>query len=45
MKRLLTVMILGLFVFVGCTDSREKLSVFNVGDYMDRSVIRDFENE
>ncbi len=45
MKRLLTVIILGLFVFVGCTDSREKLSVFNVGDYMDRSVIRDFENE
>lgn len=44
MKKLLTVIIFSLF-FVGCSDSREKLSVFNVGDYMDREVLKDFEEE
>lgn len=48
MKRILRVIliaILTLFVLSGCSSSKEKLYVFNVGDYMDMDLIKEFEEE
>ena len=48
MKRILKVILITLFtlfVLSGCSSSKEKLYVFNVGDYMDMDVIKDFEEE
>lgn len=48
MKRILKAILITLFtlfVLSGCSSSKEKLYVFNVGDYMDMDVIKDFEEE
>ncbi|WP_099950770.1 ABC transporter substrate-binding protein [Ezakiella peruensis] len=43
--RVILIALLTLFVLSGCSSSKEKLYVFNVGDYMDMDVIKDFEEE
>lgn len=43
--RAILIILLTLFVLSGCSSSKEKLYVFNVGDYMDMDVIKDFEEE
>lgn len=48
MKRILRVTLIALltlFVLSGCSSSKEKLYVFNVGDYMDMDLIKEFEEE
>lgn len=48
MKRILRVILIALltlFVLSGCSSSKEKLYVFNVGDYMDMDLIKEFEEE
>lgn len=43
--RAILIILLTLFVLSGCSSSKEKLYVFNVGDYMDMDLIKDFEEE
>jgi spermidine/putrescine transport system substrate-binding protein len=42
---MLTAILLGIATLAGCGDSREVLRVYNVGMYMDKTTVKDFETE
>jgi spermidine/putrescine transport system substrate-binding protein len=45
MKKLYAIFAVTLLVFAGCSESRITLNVYNWGDYIDETVLADFEKE